>query len=113
GTDGSTCPPCAGPASVIASMTSSAACRTLHFRKAADEWCCARLSDSTDNGTIGLAGRLMATGPEECRTMSQVKEAALELVQNLPEDCTWDEVMYKIFVRQKIDAGLKDADAGR
>ena len=27
--------------------------------------------------------------------------------------CTWDEVMYRIFVLQKIDAGLQDADAGR
>jgi predicted transcriptional regulator len=45
--------------------------------------------------------------------MNDVKDAVLELAQQLPEKCTWDEVMYKIFVRQKIDAGLKDADAGR
>jgi predicted transcriptional regulator len=45
--------------------------------------------------------------------MNGVKEAVLELAQQLPDECTWDEVMYRIFVRQKIDAGLKDADAGR
>jgi predicted transcriptional regulator len=46
-------------------------------------------------------------------SMKTVKEAVLELARQLPEGCTWDEVMYQIFVRQKIDAGLKDADAGR
>jgi predicted transcriptional regulator len=45
--------------------------------------------------------------------MNGVKEALLELAQQLPDECTWDEVMYQIFVRQKIDAGLKDAQEGR
>jgi predicted transcriptional regulator len=45
--------------------------------------------------------------------MNDVKDAVLELAQQLPEACTWDEVMYRIFVRQKIDAGLKEADEGR
>ena len=45
--------------------------------------------------------------------MRQVKDAVLELAKQLPDECTWDEVMYRIFVRQKIDAGLEDADAGR
>jgi predicted transcriptional regulator len=45
--------------------------------------------------------------------MNAVKDALLELARQLPEECTWDEVMYKIFVLQKIDAGLKDADEGR
>jgi predicted transcriptional regulator len=55
----------------------------------------------------------MVSGPREGGTMNDVKDAVLKLAQQLPEECTWDEVMYKIFVRQKIDAGLKDADAGR
>jgi predicted transcriptional regulator len=45
--------------------------------------------------------------------MNAVKDALMELARQLPEECTWDEVMYKIFVLQKIDAGLKDADEGR
>ena len=45
--------------------------------------------------------------------MSSVKESLLEIVQKLPNECTWDEVMYQIYVRQKIEAGLKDADEGR
>ncbi len=45
--------------------------------------------------------------------MNAVRDALMELARQLPEECTWDEVMYKIFVLQKIDAGLKDADEGR
>jgi len=46
--------------------------------------------------------------------MSQsVKQAVLELAQKLPEECTWDEVMYQIYVRQKIEAGLRDVEEGR
>jgi predicted transcriptional regulator len=45
--------------------------------------------------------------------MSAIKDAVLELVQKLPDDCTWDDVMHQIYVRQKIEAGIKDADEGR
>jgi len=44
--------------------------------------------------------------------MSTVKESVLELVHNLSDECTWDDVMYQIYVRQKIEAGIRDADAG-
>jgi predicted transcriptional regulator len=44
--------------------------------------------------------------------MSSVKESALELIQRLPEECTWDDVMYQMYVRQKIEAGLDDLDHG-
>jgi predicted transcriptional regulator len=42
-----------------------------------------------------------------------VKAAVLELAKKLPDDCTWDDVMYEIYVRQKISEGVQDADAGR
>lgn len=46
-------------------------------------------------------------------SMQNVKEAAKQLVENLPEDVTWDELMYQIYVRQNIEAGLADSEAGR
>jgi predicted transcriptional regulator len=55
----------------------------------------------------------MVSIPDEGPAMNDVKQAVLELAQQLPEECTWDEVMYRIFVRQKIDTGLEDAEAGR
>ncbi|MGH7199527.1 MAG: hypothetical protein ACREJB_02915 [Planctomycetaceae bacterium] len=45
--------------------------------------------------------------------MSTVKESLRELVQRLPDECTWDDVMYELYVRQKIEAGLQDAEEGR
>jgi hypothetical protein len=42
-----------------------------------------------------------------------VKKEAKRLVNELPDDATWDDLMYRIYVRQSIEAGLRDADAGR
>ena len=42
-----------------------------------------------------------------------VKEEARRLVENLPEDVTWDDLMYQIYVRQTIEAGLADSEANR
>jgi predicted transcriptional regulator len=45
--------------------------------------------------------------------MGKVKEAVLELAKNLPEECTWEEVLYQVYIRKQIDAGLKDEAEGR
>ena len=34
-------------------------------------------------------------------------------MENLPEDVTWDDLMYQIYVRQTIEAGLADSEADR
>jgi hypothetical protein len=51
----------------------------------------------------------------EVGTMSStnVKQEARRLVDNLPENASWADLMYEIYVRQAIDAGLADSDAGR
>lgn len=45
--------------------------------------------------------------------MSTVKEEVRDLAERLPEEATWDDVMYELYVRQKIAAGIKAADEGR
>jgi len=45
--------------------------------------------------------------------MSAVKEAARTIVDNLPEQASWDDLMYELYVKQKIEAGLKAADNGQ
>jgi predicted transcriptional regulator len=45
--------------------------------------------------------------------VSIVKEEARKLNENLPEDATWDDLMYEPYVRQKIEARLRAADEGR
>lgn len=42
-----------------------------------------------------------------------IKEAATRLVLDLPESAGWDDLMYEIFVRKKIDAGMIDLIEGR
>lgn len=44
---------------------------------------------------------------------TSVKEEVRNLLKKLPENATWDDLMYKIYVRQAIEAGLKDSEAGR
>ncbi len=42
-----------------------------------------------------------------------VKTRALQLVRELPANSSWDDLMYRIYVRQKIEAGIADLQAGR
>lgn len=42
-----------------------------------------------------------------------VKEEARRLLEKLPEDATWDDLMHEIYVRQSIEAGLNDSRAGK
>jgi len=44
---------------------------------------------------------------------TSVKQQARELIEQLPDDATWEDVEYQVYVRQAIDAGLKDAREGR
>ncbi len=45
--------------------------------------------------------------------MPTAKKQALEMVKKLPEQATWDDIMYEIYVRKKIAAGIQAADEGR
>ena len=41
-----------------------------------------------------------------------IKHEALLLIERLPEDITWDDIMHAIYVRQSIEAGLADSRSG-
>ena len=41
------------------------------------------------------------------------KAHAREAIDRLPDDASWDDVMYELYVRESIDAGLADLAAGR
>jgi len=45
--------------------------------------------------------------------MATTKKQALEMIKKLPERATWDDIMYEIYVRKKIEAGIKAGDEGR
>jgi predicted transcriptional regulator len=44
---------------------------------------------------------------------TNVKDEARKLIEKLPEDSTWDDLMREIYVRQAIESGLTDSQAGR
>ncbi len=41
------------------------------------------------------------------------KEEAHKLIDQLPQDATWDDLMHLIYVRATIEHGLADCEAGR
>jgi len=46
-------------------------------------------------------------------TTESVKVAAREVLELLPDNVSWEDVQYHLYVRQQIDAGLRDDAAGR
>lgn len=44
--------------------------------------------------------------------MQTMQQIVHNIADNLPEKATWDDVMYTIYVRQKIEQGLKDIEEG-
>jgi len=41
------------------------------------------------------------------------KDEAHRLVDGMPDDATWDDLIYEIHVRAAIESGLADLDEGR
>lgn len=44
---------------------------------------------------------------------SNIKPDARLLVESLPDSATWDDLAYEVYVRQAIELGLADVEAGR
>jgi predicted transcriptional regulator len=45
--------------------------------------------------------------------MPTAEQAAREIIDRLPDQATWDDIMYELYVKAKIEHGLADIDAGR
>ena len=41
------------------------------------------------------------------------KEASLEVIQRLPDDVDLEDILHALYVRQRIERGIKEADEGR
>jgi len=44
--------------------------------------------------------------------LAAVKEDAVNLIRSLPDNCSWDDIIYEMYVKKKIEEGLKAADEG-
>ncbi len=58
-------------------------------------------------GLLSLVSRCLDMNP------ANLKDEAHRLVDRLPEQATWDDLMYEIYVRQSVEAGLRDSEANR
>lgn len=45
--------------------------------------------------------------------METVKQEVSKLLTSLPDDCSLEDIQYHLYVLQKIEQGLKDAEEGR
>lgn len=43
---------------------------------------------------------------------TDIKAEAMRLVQQLPVNSTWNDLMYEIYVRSAIESGIADCDNG-
>ena len=41
------------------------------------------------------------------------KDEAHSLIDKMPDNSTWDDLIHEIYVRQVIEKGLADSEAGR
>ena len=45
--------------------------------------------------------------------MNAAKEEVIRILEGLPEDASLEDIQYHLYVRQKIEHGLEDLEAGR
>ena len=45
--------------------------------------------------------------------MSAVKEEAKKLIEHLPEEATWDDIMEEFYFKKHVDKRLEDLDQGK
>ena len=45
--------------------------------------------------------------------MQNAKEQAIEVIHNLPDDCTMEDIQYHLYVCEKVKNGLRAIEEGR
>ena len=45
--------------------------------------------------------------------MSTAKEEVRKILELIPDDSSFEDILYHIYVREKIERGLKDIEEGR
>ncbi len=45
--------------------------------------------------------------------MATAKEEVRKLLDQIPDDSSFEDIQYHIYVREKIERGIKDAEEGR
>lgn len=64
-------------------------------------------------GPVSLAAPARPVQTSGMADDHDIRPEARRLVENLPATASWDDLIYEIYVRQSVERGLADADAGR
>ena len=51
--------------------------------------------------------------PSKKDSMKTAKEQAIDSISRLPSDVTWQDIVYCLYVRRRMEEGIKAADEGR
>jgi len=42
--------------------------------------------------------------------MSILKDEAKKIIEDLPENATWDDLMYQFYVKKRVETGIKEIE---
>lgn len=42
--------------------------------------------------------------------MSILKDEAKKIIEDLPENATWDDLMYQLYVKKRVETGIKEIE---
>jgi predicted transcriptional regulator len=42
-----------------------------------------------------------------------IKETVIQLIEKMPDDCTVEDILSELYLKQKVDKGLQDIEEGR
>ncbi|MEE9306444.1 MAG: hypothetical protein V3V57_02805 [Spirochaetia bacterium] len=45
--------------------------------------------------------------------MRNAKQSAIEVIENLPDDSSYEDIMERLYFLQRVESGLKDIEDGR
>jgi len=45
--------------------------------------------------------------------MTTAKKSARDLIDQMPDEASWDDIMYELYVKQKIESGIQNVSEGR
>ena len=45
--------------------------------------------------------------------MNTAKEETIKIIENMPDDCSYSDIMAEIYFKKKVEQGLKDIEEGK
>lgn len=45
--------------------------------------------------------------------MSALKQQVIDFIRTLPDDCTLEDILYHLYVREKVERGIRAVEEGR